>query len=387
MPRIVSEKYLELLQKQLHLATGTKPQTLAATEAVMPADFFNEGMRQLGIEDIEAARSQYWKELEETETAKPSKYESVTVYRTMEMLAVQIEAAARTWGLPAPVLPVYGSLPIGQLNARAIRVPHSTECLIVFQHGVLGFANLLAKAVAASFPHKEADKEGMVRFSGDVDDIVDGWRNNKEPLGRFADLLISYVTQGDPHKAAQYFLGQPFAALADVLRDSFELFIFGHEFGHVIAEHLETQSSAGVRVGEVELETLEANWNMEFEADYIGFVLTMLAMREQRFDAALSYCGIDLFFSAVEVLERAVSILVHGEAKASAPSDTHPPPELRRKALRDHLGKICDEESAAGARSLAETSQQILDLMWERTEPAFERLHADGVRPSIIWVP
>lgn len=341
-------------------------------------------MAALDIDDpiaLAAARTEHRAMATRAAAGRPTELENVHNYVVMLDLAERLErAAAKTdWNLPP--IPTFGSLPLGQLNAMAVRVPGSNEHLIAFQDGVFGFGALLAKAVATSLQVK-GDGAG---FHFAQHEVEKSWAENSGPLLRLADLLAGYLFDGTPYRAAHYSLPYPHSMLATVLWYPFELFIFAHEFGHVIAGHLNQRSVASVNLGGVELNRINSDWQDEFEADRIGMVLTMLAMREVGFTATASYCGIDLFFSSIELVDRAVSVLVHGEVLPTSPSSTHPPPEQRRKALRQQLVSALGDQRAAQACEMAISTEKTLELMWQRIEPFFKKWRELGLRPTRVW--
>jgi hypothetical protein len=325
----------------------------------------------------------HFDELREAERARPTPYENSSSYKVMMGLAERVEKAALTVLSKQHPIPLFGTLPIGELNAMAIKVPESDEYLIAFQQGVFGFANLLTKAVAASLPATTGE-DGSLKFSTDLDLVEAKWEEDSEPLRRLDEFLAAYLIAGDPHAAEQYFLEPPFSLFSQMLLDAFELFIFGHELGHVVAGHLNSSPDQTQQLGPSKVERLSPSWEMEFEADYIGFALALQAMGEQKFDAALSYAGVDLFFSSIEIVTRALTTLVYGEARAVPASKSHPPPDLRREMLRQHLDQIGDDQ-AASARDLAATSEKLLELMWTRIAPNFVGSHERGLQPASIW--
>lgn len=78
---------------------------------------------------------------------------------------------------------------------------------------------------------------------------------------------------------------------------------------------------------------------------------------------------------------------MHGKLVEVATSDTHPPPELRRESLRRRLSELpVHPLEIEGAVHLASGLEAVLDLMWDKVERRFARLHSDGVRPARIWV-
>jgi hypothetical protein len=89
---------------------------------------------------------------------RPSRFERADTYAIISGLAADIEKTAAEFGIQLPSRPTLGTLPLGQLNAMAIRVPDTRDFIIVFQTGVFGFLNLLSKVVAASMPSLRANE-------------------------------------------------------------------------------------------------------------------------------------------------------------------------------------------------------------------------------------
>ena len=327
---------------------------------------------------------EYLRGLRKAERAKPTPFEEVWTYKVMMDLAAQLKEVAPTVLPAVKTIPLFGTLRSGELNAMAIKVPESSEHIIVFQDGLFGFANLLTKAIAASLPDTTL-RSGDVKFSWKPRQIKKGWATNDEPLRRLDEFLSAYIIGGHPHAAQQYFLDHRHTVLGQILLEGFELFIFGHEFGHVFAGHLDSALDAPDHLGAKPVERLSPSWKMEFEADYVGFALAMSAMGRKKFDPATSYAGIDLFFSSLELVHRATSMLSFGEIRERPRSATHPPPQLRRKMLWRHLDQI-GKGRARQARRLASGAERILDMMWSRLTPTFEDRHKRGVRPAPEWL-
>src|SRR5947209_14558154 len=122
--------------------------------------------------------------------------------------------------------------------------------------------------------------------------------------------------------------------LASSLARSMERFGRAHEYGHLIAGHLDaTQPAANPLAGE-EVKELVPTGDQEAEADAVGFGLYMEAGLESGEDHAQSYAGADLFFSVLDVMERALSVLRAGDENHRPRGTAHAEPTARRLALR-----------------------------------------------------
>jgi hypothetical protein len=376
-------EYLEQLQHS-HGMERVSPLTRERFEDTMPAGYRDSLLKRTGG-DADAADTLHRsivKQMEQAEAERPTIYEEAWSYSLMKGLASQLEVAGNSVLEKRRPIPAFGTLRLGQLNAMAIKVPDCNEPVIAFQQGVFGFANLLSKAVAASLP---SSSEGSnLRFSFDLKEAEARWTQDPTPVRRLDEFLFAYTVNGHPHTAEQYFLHPPASLLAEQLLGGFELFIFGHELGHVYAGHLDLLLSQAFNLEAETIQRLPASWQQEFEADYLGLRLTMQAMMERGMDVALSFCGPDLVFSAIELVDRALSTLRHGEVREAPESSTHPPPDTRRQMLRSHLDELGTQDSQS-ATDLASSLQAILERMWLRLEPAFLIRHEKGLRPAPSW--
>lgn len=190
------------------------------------------------------------------------------------------------WKLPPR--PVLGTLPLGQLNAHAIRVPGGEGYVVAFQRGVVGFINLLTKAVAAALPHEQDPQTGRIDFNPDLRVVDERLREDDEPVSRLAAFLAAYVLGGHPHSAPPYVLKGRGLVLATLLRRSGQLFVGGHEYGHIAAGHLVSKKDVRHFVGDVEVPIISVEWKDEYEADFVGMVLITKALQGE-LDLAMSY--------------------------------------------------------------------------------------------------
>jgi len=212
----------------------------------------------------------------------------------------------------------------------------------------------------------------MISFSLEPELVNQRLQSTPELSDRLFDLLNAYATTGSPAKSKQYDPEESYVPLVDTIRDGMELFIVAHEFGHVYAGHL---SDFLRRRGMLpdNLEDENPSHILEHEADLLGLLLTLQAMSARGYDAALSYVGIELFFSSLEIAARARHILEHGteDGYVDAPSDTHPSNAQRQEVLRGALPLLIkSEEKAKGALDMSARYLQIADLLWQAVKSA-----------------
>jgi hypothetical protein len=245
----------------------------------------------------------------------------------------------------------------------------------------------MSKAIAAAFPYKGQKADGMA-FSADEQDIRRQLATIPEIRERFFDVLAAYVVAGHPHAARPYLPDPQVSLVASSLRSSMELFVLGHEYGHLLAGHLDDRNTCAAMLPDVDAKEIATSWKQELEADAIGLELMLCAQMKKGWDLALSFWGADFFFGCIDVVERAVGILRDGKEEMSL-SPTHPPTALRRKTIRDLLRHSLKNEQSAAAEAaiqLSEIVHRIVDELWLAVRPVFLRMRADAVNPAGFWV-
>lgn len=313
----------------------------------------------------------------------PTQYENPSLYFLMIKLAEEIEEALSAYSMKMPVLPALGTLPTGRVNAMAIAIPNN-EYLVVFENQLFIFALLISKVVARAIPFREMIN-GQSLFSTDEADIERNINENPVIVQRFMELISAYLILGHPGAAPQYILEEPYMRFSSILRDSMELFVMGHEYGHILSGHLSADQLPAHLLGEESVNEIARSWQQELEADAVGLQLLIPAMQKKRgMDLSLSYWGADLFFSCNEVLERGASILNTGQPDQRR-IGSHPHAELRRQSLRDVLTNAVPAEQSKGPIALGMVVQKIMNMLWSKTEPSFYKFYEEGVKPALIW--
>jgi hypothetical protein len=379
-------EWLERRQRQLYADTGMNPEAKLSDEA-------DRQLTQQVIEalDLKVSPDEFRREHEAyvaRSKGRPStRLEDPSLFASIHAQADAIEAAAAALGWTLPPRPVLGTLPLGQLNALAIRVPNPEEYVLAFQRGVIGLINLLTKAVAAALPPITDARTGRASFNPHLPVVKEAFDRNDEPLRRLSDFLAAYVLTGHAHAAQPYILKGPALLLAAHLGRSGQLFVVGHEYGHIASGHFDVRRSRRRKLGRTEVDVAPTGWSNEYEADFIGMVLTTKALQED-LDLALSYAGVDLLFSAISLVDRAISTVMYGSPERGREYDSHPPPDLRREALRRRVTELpVDALAIQGAVELASRLADVLDLMWSLVQPKFARLHSSGIQPARCWLP
>lgn len=150
---------------------------------------------------------------------------------------------------------------------------------------------------------------------------------------RFSELVRHAIFSSIPNESPQYFLSGHATNLHFTLLQSLELFVVGHEYGHITAGHLKESNLRSHDINGKRIERITPNWEMEFEADRIGLFLLIKSCNENSL-MPFCYLGPELFFTFLDLSERANNLLHLGKERRACGSDTHPPIYDRRKRVR-----------------------------------------------------
>ena len=313
----------------------------------------------------------------------PTPYEDPFAYSMMTAMAKDIEeAAVKVFNHEVRNRPLMGTLPLGKATASAIRVPFTDELIIVFHEGLFTFVNLLVKVVAAAIPSDGSVEPATFYYAHDqVDRRIE---DNPVILERFIDVLKSYLIEGRPHARGQYVLAQPNRTWCEILLQSAELFVLGHEYGHIIKGHFDQQGFQTPPAGSAPMAEILLSYAQEFEADEMGAILAAMAMKQRRFDLACGYCGADFFCTAADIVMRALGVLQRGTEDVPE-SETHPLWLDRRARLRRSLALGVGDANASIPLYVATTIDRILTTLWASARPDFVALRDSGAKTSAIW--
>jgi len=380
-----AQRFLDQLRAQHHAKLGTFPDRI---DPAVAKDFGNRFLRDSLIP--EQGQDPQMRALVERMTAQ-----SVDDMYS-EMLAgmqdnIEKTAAARIEGIDlAPRRPLIGHLRTGQLNAVSMLVPaHSGAYLVLFEDQMALFVFTLSNAVAWAIPHGPADANGRMEFKIGVRDVTERIEANPEVAGRFANIIITYADTGSLAQAGLHLMPPGYFRLSSQLQIALVYFVLGHEYAHILLGHLDT-ARKGV-LPATEAEALEYSWQQELSADRMGMVLSINACIEHNsMDIYNGFLGIGLYFDALDVMDRAVSLLQTGDENARQ-LGSHPPSDLRKQRLRDFLpqlggGEPANAERVETALALAEVQGEIIRLLWERTRPILLELHRSGVQADPRWL-
>lgn len=354
----------------------------------------------------------------------PSRFEDPAWYELMVYLSKEIESCADKLPFRIPNRPVFGTLPSHRVNAMSIALPQSNEYLIVFESQMFNFLNSMSKIVARAIPFKGSEGEFSL-FSPDDINVDKTYIDNVCITDLFSEVILSYLSQGKSEHG--YLLEEKYELLANGLLQYSEIFVLGHEYGHIIAGHLSKGKKQAISLYGKKLEEVVFDMVQELEADNIGLGimlgvankelmgnLRMMSDRERNLDEQTRHMsprlwGGDFFFSCAEVLERSIALLRTGD-ESNRPIGPHPPAWRRRAVIREimmvgggisHgptidmntiLKRILNNEGqenksiAVNQRmKMAVIIEQIIETLWKRSQPKLFQSYEEGIRLSPDW--
>lgn len=333
-----------------------------------------------GTEEYDRAWNSYFNDqvlrLRNAYDARPTKLQDPVAYMALLALADRVSKRIRTTIGPV-IIPIMGSLPSGRLNAMAFIVPETRDHVVLFESGLLGFANLFTKAIAQLF-EVESFAEG--KWKARLQQAEGPGVENA--ADRLVDVLQAKAIRGEPLAAKPYLLDGQHQCVADILRDAFELFVMGHEIGHVCLGHLSEATVIRSAIGDRQVDEVNYGYECEFAADRFGLGVAMNAATE---DPRLLFCGSDMFFVGIDLLERSVSILAYGEEKPLSRSRTHPPINRRRDGLRRELMSRLDNATAQEIVAFSERLSAQVEKAWHSRVHVWHEMRRDGIQPALKW--
>lgn len=318
-------------------------------------------------------------------------YEDPVAYWYLQKTSEDVGIAAQGLGLPLSSMPTLATLPLGSVNARTVTLTDPPESIIFIDAGLAMFAAIMASAFGSSFPEPERRADGKLIVDlglGDADTIGRRLTASDHALDTMQRAVLTYATTPHPSKLLELALGlssggallsTPFAsALFEGAYD----FVVSHEYGHVIASHGRyLEDGPDLRPFEV----IQHNWNMEFEADVYGVLLSTAAMTlTGGHGPELSYAGSEFLFGCLDVVYRCVSMLRHRDDKHTFTS-THPDPQTRREYQRHKLQENFGKDNAEPIIVLGRVFEKVVEVLWHRMRDDVVDMRMSGIEASTLW--
>jgi hypothetical protein len=191
----------------------------------------------------------------------------------------------------------------------------TSECpnrLVIVDAWLFAFINEMSK-IALQTMRVTAQGDGGFTLDSTDETFAKIRKTNAQLKGLLAKTVLMFLGRGE---RAPYYLPPQYEALWAASDDGIELFIVGHEFGHVIAK------DTVVPVEATDPNLIYAAWRQELLADTYGLLLMASAVRERqdtntKILREFEYGAPLEFFTFDHIVEDAKYILEHDEAPHS----------------------------------------------------------------------
>ncbi|MEJ0088568.1 MAG: hypothetical protein WDM80_02240 [Limisphaerales bacterium] len=304
----------------------------------------------------------------------PTPLESPARYALMSRMQVQIEKILST----PPLHPfVIGTLPSGNFNGMAIRVPKTTEeYLIVLESGLFNFLYRLGSVMNLVWP--SGDKHLSCNWQAKTRGLESVLSGNMIAMNSFERLVLKYLVTGRPNGAF------PIKTNASISHSQLvaasELFVLAHEYGHVMSGHLTNPTTKLRSVGVKQLAEVQNSWAEEFEADEKGFEFAVRAGALDGISPAMTCGGVALFFSSAEIITNSLSLVLTGEIM-EVKSVTHPPCGERLNRIK----QIAKDKWGIEACQFASSVQVILQAFGKAIVLSLQQHHKAHTKIAPAW--
>jgi hypothetical protein len=240
-----------------------------------------------------------------------------------DAISADIQATIERSGIPLPGSPVYvGEYPHNSFNAQACAVTGGT--LILINRGLVTLVHEIAKCWGLSLLSFDRSEDGGILPEQPTAETT---RQRDEARVIIARAVLAYIFQNDARLGGRIPIGSR-AAMGFHLTRATEKFVIGHEFGHLLAGHLD-EPRAQTAWGEL----IRKTHAQEFEADEIGGLLMLRDLDpSDQIQTNLAIAG-PFFFFAIDHLVTRVRNEVNDIPAALVVTD-HPPSDERAAALR-----------------------------------------------------
>jgi hypothetical protein len=271
-------------------------------------------------------------------------------------------------------IPYIGSVLSDQYNAFACRIPETDQTIILLDGELFVLASILSKIITLSLP-KFKYFGNIAEFSTDKKIIEKHIEENPEITYRFKLLVYDYLYK---KRAINYF--EPdnrFTAFRWNLINSLELFVVGHELGHIISGHLEKSITWIFNVNNINITKICPNWENEYEADKIGVKLMLKAI-EKNGQLPFCYVGADLFFAFLNIHERAIALFSTGEEYNIINYNSHPPTKGRRDLIKNHINLNIIEKNIIIYNIFNEFIDNVIEVLWGKIKQKWKELNCNN---------
>ncbi len=235
--------------------------------------------------------------------SSPSLLQDPYAYGAMRQLWIKVDRLSARRGDKLDRQPLLGTLPTGLINARALWLPTNGETAILFDDEIRVLAHMLAKVVASVISVLDESDQDSTEF--DLNRAQDPERHAPEAVRWFAALVDTYMRDGWIRVLPVWVIPPAAHRLALTLCDAFEIFVMGHEYGHLARAHHEGVVHQVVSEADGVTEMARQR-SQEIEADAYGLRTACDESMEEFGTPIMGFWGAYIAAKAFELLDRAL---------------------------------------------------------------------------------
>jgi hypothetical protein len=357
--------------------------------------FTDEDLVKLNQEDLDFYRKKMTSGLEYVET--PTIYEDPVTYNIIMDLNKDLKKIADSHRLLQETDVQFGTLPLGPIDALHLSVPNSSQHLIIFESELFYLCNMISKVVVTACPITnityKVNEDGKkvrsgINYSLELNKVEQQLNENPTILKHFREILLAFLIYGSVTKAPAYIVPEQYFKPWIQTRHGMELFVMGHEYGHVAQDHFKLKEFQKKLLGNHEVSEFTYNWSQEFVSDGIGADLMMQVMQDvYAVDRSLSYANAELFLQSRFIMRKALKMT---KGKLMQGDNSHPSLKDRRNTLRMIMKKQYGEEFNI-VFNFADKINSVLEFLWEKTESTFSdyynaKLELTSSENEWLWI-
>lgn len=348
----------------------------------------------------------------------PTCYEDPLIYFLLKKNVRLINIAREELGYPLSYVPKYGSAPTRSVNALTYEVEGENQRVIIFNSELFRFSRQVAQLTVQTIPLEGLQDPTAIIDASGIDVVTDffshpQWKGDAMSAGL---RLLGLPAPGTQSLDQKYdYFAIPFLAGMD-------LFVVGHEFGHIInTDRPPPAPEMKPETPEYAAKIAAWTWPQELRADEVGTKLVAKALGDEaqtNSDAAdqarYALRGALLFMECLEIVDDAAYVQKHGnlppewsaeakttlryfvDGKLSARSasralgralDPYPPPWLRRERLQQILLELerglPDSERSRQQARMADILLTRMSVYWSMTRVDLENRQTKLERPVL----
>ena len=271
-------------------------------------------VKQSAMKDLGLSEEEFDLQFAEVLTRKvypKSKYQNRSFHHTFTLLWDNVDSITRNHykkkykSFPVEVASAY----TGFINAQIISGKNKSEFAIIFDETTIVLSQLLSRIYVQTIPFIKQNN-GSYYMSLDDSDIINriNTPDNKFIIGLF-DLIMSLITAGLPCAAEQHYRPSFKEAEGNAIwiKNSFDLFLMAHEYGHMHLNHFEDNRKKDL------YETNLFSQMCEFEADRFAMEIVVRDSLEKQLSPFFAIVGSLLFFEYQLLIERCLYFFLFGK--------------------------------------------------------------------------